>query len=69
MGYTTHNSGLLLGLGVSAISDTGTAYVQNEKSLANYYRAIDAGRLAIAKMLLPATGRPRFPPPHPGYCM
>lgn len=49
MGYTTRNSGLLLGLGVSSVSDTGTAYAQNEKTLADYYRAIAVGRLAIAK--------------------
>jgi len=47
MGYTTQNSGMLLGLGVSAISDTGTAYAQNEKKLGDYYRAIREDRLAI----------------------
>jgi oxygen-independent coproporphyrinogen-3 oxidase len=49
MGYTTQNSGMLLGLGVSAISDTGTAYAQNEKAIKDYYRAIGAGQLAIAR--------------------
>jgi oxygen-independent coproporphyrinogen-3 oxidase len=49
MGYTTQHSGLLLGLGVSSISDVGTAYAQNEKTLHDYYAAIDAGRLAIKK--------------------
>ena len=49
MGYTTQNSGLLLGLGVSAISDLGVAYAQNDKSLAGYYRSIAAGSLAITK--------------------
>jgi oxygen-independent coproporphyrinogen-3 oxidase len=49
MGYTTQNSGMLLGLGVSAISDTGTAYAQNDKALTGYYRAIASGRLAIAR--------------------
>lgn len=49
MGYTTQNSGMLLGLGVSAISDTGTAFAQNDKKLAEYYRAIRAGELAIRK--------------------
>jgi oxygen-independent coproporphyrinogen-3 oxidase len=34
---------------VSSVSDTGTAYAQNEKTLADYYRAIAVGRLAIAK--------------------
>lgn len=49
MGYTTQNSGMLLGLGVSAISDTGTAYAQNEKKLGDYYRAIREDRLAISR--------------------
>jgi oxygen-independent coproporphyrinogen-3 oxidase len=49
MGYTTQQTGLLLGLGVSAISDIGTAYAQNEKTLHDYYAAINAGRLAIKK--------------------
>lgn len=49
MGYTTQNAGLLLGLGVSSISDTGNAFAQNEKTLHDYYTAINAGRLAIKK--------------------
>jgi len=49
MGYTVHNGGLLLGLGMSAISDIGSAYAQNEKSLTNYYRTINAGELALSK--------------------
>ena len=49
MGYTTKGSGLLLGLGVSAISDTGTGFAQNDKTLANYYRRIGTGELAVQK--------------------
>jgi oxygen-independent coproporphyrinogen III oxidase len=49
MGYTTQNTGLLLGLGVSSISDAGTAFAQNEKTLHNYYKDIREGRLAIRK--------------------
>ena len=49
MGYTTQNSGLLLGLGVSSISDTGNAFAQNEKALADYYNRINSGRLAVKK--------------------
>jgi oxygen-independent coproporphyrinogen-3 oxidase len=40
---------MLLGLGVSAISDTGSAYAQNEKKLKEYYDDIAAGRLAVKK--------------------
>lgn len=49
MGYTTQASGLLLGLGVSSISDLGTAFGQNDKSLATYYRTIREGELAVKK--------------------
>ncbi|OLY91503.1 oxygen-independent coproporphyrinogen-3 oxidase [Cnuella takakiae] len=49
MGYTTQQTGLLLGLGVSSISDIGTAYAQNEKTLHNYYEDINSGGLAIKK--------------------
>jgi len=49
MGYTTQQTGMLLGLGVSAISDTGNAYAQNEKSLHDYYAAVNAGKPTIAK--------------------
>ncbi|MGN6164641.1 MAG: oxygen-independent coproporphyrinogen III oxidase, partial [Flavisolibacter sp.] len=49
MGYTTQNAGLLLGLGVSSISETGNAFAQNEKTLHDYYTAINSGRLAIKK--------------------
>lgn len=49
MGYTTQNTDLLLGLGVSAISTTNGAYVQNDKSLHNYYVVTDEGRCAAHK--------------------
>jgi oxygen-independent coproporphyrinogen-3 oxidase len=49
MGYTVHNGGLLLGLGLSAISDIGTAYAQNDKSLTGYYRSVNTGEPAITK--------------------
>ncbi|MCS3799800.1 oxygen-independent coproporphyrinogen III oxidase [Niastella sp. OAS944] len=40
MGYTTQHSGLLLGLGVSAISDAGIAFAQNHKTLHDYYKSL-----------------------------
>jgi oxygen-independent coproporphyrinogen-3 oxidase len=49
MGYTVQKSSCLLGLGLSAISDTGHAYAQNTKSLQEYYRTIASGRPAIRK--------------------
>ncbi|WP_162944674.1 oxygen-independent coproporphyrinogen III oxidase [Flavisolibacter nicotianae] len=49
MGYTTQNTGMLLGLGVSSISDTGNGFAQNEKTLHDYYAAVNNGRFAIRK--------------------
>ena len=49
MGYTLHPTNILVGLGVSAISDAGMGYAQNEKTLHNYYEAIQNGQLAVTK--------------------
>jgi oxygen-independent coproporphyrinogen-3 oxidase len=48
-GYTTHGHCELIGMGVSSIGNVGPVYVQNEKTLHEYYQAIDAGELAIAR--------------------
>lgn len=49
MGYTTTNTNILWGLGVSAISDAGSAYAQNYKELENYYSAVRNGKLPVTK--------------------
>jgi oxygen-independent coproporphyrinogen-3 oxidase len=49
MGYTTQRTGMLLGLGVSSISDAGIAFAQNEKTLHNYYQQINQNELAVVK--------------------
>jgi oxygen-independent coproporphyrinogen-3 oxidase len=49
MGYTITRTNRLLGLGVSAISDHGSAYTQNEKGLAAYQQALEEGRLPVAR--------------------
>ena len=49
MGYTTQQTGLLLGLGVSSISDTGTAFAQNKKTIHDYYASVNQGKLAVQK--------------------
>lgn len=49
MGYTTHAGSMLIGLGVSAISDTGLAYAQNAKTLHDYYEMVAHGGLAVQK--------------------
>lgn len=49
MGYTTQNTSMLLGLGVSAISDTGNAFAQNIKTLHDYYAAMEKDELPVQK--------------------
>lgn len=41
MGYTTNNTSVLIGLGMSAISDSWFGYAQNEKDLKKYLRQIE----------------------------
>lgn len=43
-GYTTHDDLDMLGLGVSAISETADVYSQNPKQLNAYYAQLDAGK-------------------------
>ncbi len=47
MGYTVQKTGLLLGLGVSSISDVGTAFAQNKKTIREYYEQIARGELPV----------------------
>ncbi|MCF0062609.1 oxygen-independent coproporphyrinogen III oxidase [Dyadobacter chenwenxiniae] len=49
MGYTDMHTQLLIGLGASAISDSWTGYVQNEKKVEDYYQRIAAGMIPIAR--------------------
>ena len=49
MGYTTQHTGILLGLGVSSISDAGIAFAQNHKTIHDYYAAINKGELSVTK--------------------
>lgn len=48
-GYTTDEAKNLIGLGVSAIGAMPQGYVQNSADIRSYARAIEAGRLPIAK--------------------
>jgi oxygen-independent coproporphyrinogen-3 oxidase len=41
MGYTTTSTKLQIGLGASSISDAWTAFVQNEKKVEDYIKAVD----------------------------
>lgn len=49
MGYTHSYTKLMVGLGVSSISDTWNAYGQNEKKVEAYYEKINKGVLPIIK--------------------
>ncbi len=49
MGYTTQHTKLLLGLGVSSISDAGVAFAQNEKTLHDYYAAIADNTIPVTR--------------------
>jgi len=49
MGYTTQSTKFLLGLGMSAISDTGNAFAQNDKTLHEYYALVNENKLAVRK--------------------
>lgn len=49
MGYTAQNAETLIGLGVSAISSLPGAYAQNEKTMHDYYGAVNGNQLAVKK--------------------
>jgi len=48
-GYSLRMADDLLGLGVSAISQVGDYYLQNERTLPEYYQQLDQGSLPIAR--------------------
>ncbi|AEI51551.1 oxygen-independent coproporphyrinogen III oxidase [Runella slithyformis] len=47
MGYTTTQTHLLIGLGVSAISDSWWGYAQNEKTVEQYYERLKSNELPL----------------------
>lgn len=49
MGYTITNTKTMIGLGVSAISDSWTAFAQNEKKLEDYYARLEKNELPVIK--------------------
>ena len=49
VGYSARQIAPLIGLGVSAIGDTGTAFSQNEKQIEPYQSRIDRGELPILR--------------------
>lgn len=49
MGYTESDSKLLVGLGISAISDSWFGFAQNTKNLEDYYQMLEWGELPVVK--------------------
>jgi oxygen-independent coproporphyrinogen-3 oxidase len=49
MGYTSSATHVMIGLGVSAISDSWYAFAQNEKTIEGYYKQVNSGASAIVK--------------------
>ena len=47
MGYTTNNTRLMIGLGMSSISDSWTAFAQNVKTVKEYQELIEQGIIPI----------------------
>lgn len=47
MGYTTQSTEVMIGLGMSAISDAWGAFAQNEKHVEDYQATINSGELAV----------------------
>lgn len=48
-GYTTKPESDLLGFGITSISMLNDVYVQNHKRLKDYYKALDEGKMPLAK--------------------
>src|SRR5690606_30923168 len=47
MGYTTTSGKVMIGLGVSAISDSWNAFAQNEKKIEDYYAELEQDRVPV----------------------
>jgi oxygen-independent coproporphyrinogen-3 oxidase len=47
MGYTASKTQLMIGLGVSSISDSWYSFAQNEKTLEDYYTHLEDNQLPI----------------------
>jgi len=47
MGYTTNNTDVMIGLGVSSISDSFSAFAQNYKTIRQYEKALEQNQLPV----------------------
>jgi oxygen-independent coproporphyrinogen-3 oxidase len=49
MGYSSSSTQLMIGLGMSAISDSWYAFAQNEKSTEAYIKNVEEGKLPVVR--------------------
>jgi oxygen-independent coproporphyrinogen-3 oxidase len=49
MGYSSGKTQLMIGLGMSAISDSWYAFAQNEKSVEEYQKIVEKGEIPVVK--------------------
>lgn len=49
MGYTSSKTQVMIGLGVSSISDSWYAFAQNEKDIETYYNLLEQGIIPVVK--------------------
>ena len=49
MGYSSSSTQLMIGLGMSAISDSWYAFAQNEKSTEEYIKKVNEGKLPVVR--------------------
>lgn len=49
MGYTSSKTQVMIGLGVSSISDSWYAFAQNEKDIDTYYALLEQGTIPVTK--------------------
>lgn len=49
MGYSSSKTQLMIGLGMSAISDSWYAFAQNEKSVEEYQKIVEEGKIPVVK--------------------
>jgi oxygen-independent coproporphyrinogen-3 oxidase len=47
MGYTTQNTSLMIGLGMSSISDSWFGFAQNEKTVEDYIERVNQGEIPV----------------------
>ena len=47
MGYTTQNTSLMIGLGMSSISDSWFGFAQNEKTVEDYVERVNQGEIPV----------------------